>query len=234
MIPHKKQECKIISKQQKYGQLQKLKWYCEICQHQCNDERSFREHVQCQKHRIMMSHFRANSDSILRSNSFVFESVFMSCLKNQFPTREVSANVVYTQVIRDKKHVHLNSTYWDSVHGFCKHLANNGKITMRETERGPVIKYIPKDIDDTVDEATIKQFEDQKVAELEREKKIVNKMLQNTTAVPQRSTIYVEPQKVDVLIVKEVKKTEKKVSSLFSKVSRPKKKEELEEENDKK
>lgn len=230
MIPQKKQECKIISKQQKYGQLQKLKWYCEICQHQCNDERSFREHVQCQKHRIMMSHFRANSDSILRSNSFVFEKVFMSCLKNQFPSREVSANTVYTQVIRDKKHVHLNSTYWDSVHGFCIHLANNGKITLRETERGPIIKYIPKDDNDAIDESQVRQIEEIKVAELERERNIINKMLQNTTVMPQRSTTYIEPQKIDAHIVKEVKKSEKKVSSLFSKVSRPKTKEELEKE----
>ncbi|OHS95129.1 hypothetical protein TRFO_38648 [Tritrichomonas foetus] len=221
-------ECKIISKKSKYGQLQKLKWYCEICQHQCNDEHSFRHHVQCEKHRIMMSHFRANSQSILRQNSHIFECVFMDCLRRQYPNREVSANTVYTQVIRDKKHVHLNSTFWDSVHGFCRHLANNGKIEIRETERGPMIKYIAKDSDNLVDESLIETFEQQKVAEIQREKEIVKKMLQTKSNETQSKDIeFVEPQKIDSVVVKDVKKTEKKVSSLFSVASRPKVKEDI-------
>lgn len=227
MIPKRQQECKIISRKSRYGQLQKLKWYCEICQHQCNDERSFQEHVKCSKHRIMMSHFRANKESILRQNSYIFESVFMDCLKSQFNSREVYANIVYCQVIRDKKHVHLNSTYWDSVNGFCRHLQNHNKITMRMTERGPIIKYIPKEGDGIVDTETLKPFEPLNVAELEREKAIVNKLVQNASNNVHKNHEYIEPQSVDAVIVKDVKKTEKNVSSLFSKISRPKTKQEF-------
>ena len=234
MIKKSQQECKIISKKMKYGQLQKLKWYCQICEHQCNNEQAYRQHVQSEKHRIMMQHFRSNRESILKANSQTFESVFMDCLRRRFPRKEVWANLVYTQVIRDKKHVHLNSTYWDSLHGFCQHLANNGKVLIRMTERGVYIKYNGKEDENLDDEELMEKFERQKVHELEREKNIVKKMLESSTNNSIKKDeqimkpIFIEPQDVNTKIVKDVKKTEKKVSSLFSKVSRPKKKEEIE------
>ena len=135
-------EAKYISKKIKYGKLQKLKWYCSICNHQCNDSISFRIHVQTEKHRMMMSEFRNSSNSILESNSKLFEAEFLNVLKSSFPNKEVRANTVYIQVIKDKNHIHMNSTKWESLRGFCENLKIKNKIEMKMTETGPIIKLI--------------------------------------------------------------------------------------------
>ena len=113
-------------------------------------------------------------------------------------------------------------------------MANNGKVLIRMTERGVYIKYNGKEDENLDDEELMEKFERQKVHELEREKNIVKKMLESSTNNSIKKDeqimkpIFIEPQDVNTKIVKDVKKTEKKVSSLFSKVSRPKKKEEIE------
>lgn len=207
-------EHKIISKKLKYGRLQKLKWYCEICQHQCNNEQSFRQHVQSDKHRVMMSHFRANSNKILMSNSTAFKNTFLDVLRRMFPNREVAANVVYIQVIKDKNHVHMNSTIWESLHGFCNHLYNHGIIDMRMTERGPIIKYKGKESQDLQKE----NIEKQSNIEFERENKIIQEILNNQSQQEnkQEVPIQVEEQKVDTIIQVNKKQQNKKVSTLFS------------------
>ena len=205
----------------KYGQLQKLKWYCEICQHQCNDERSFKQHVQSDKHRIMMAHFRANSSSILRSNSNAFKSTFMDVLKRLFPNKEVPANTVYIHVIKDKKHTHMNSTYWESLRGFCCYLRDHGLIQMRMTERGPMIKYIGKESKTLEEDAQKEKIGMQNSIELEREKSIVQRMLQQNTEQTQAQET-VEEQDVDAVVSVEKKVKTKEVAPLFAQVARPK------------
>lgn len=211
-------EHKIISKKLKYGRLQKLKWYCEICQHQCNNEQSFRQHVQSDKHRVMMSHFRANSNKILMSNSTAFKNTFLDVLRRMFPNREVAANVVYIQVIKDKNHVHMNSTIWESLHGFCNHLYNHGIIDMRMTERGPIIKYKGKESQELEEDLQKENIEKQSNIEFERENKIIQEILNNQSQQEnkQEVPIQVEEQKVDTIIQVNKKQQNKKVSTLFS------------------
>ena len=211
----KKTEAKLIAKKIKYGHLQKLKWYCEICRHQCNDEQSYKQHVQSEKHRMMMAHFRANSGSILKSNSQVFESTFINVLKNRFPNREVAANIVYTQVIRDKNHVHMNSTHWESLNGFCYHLEKVGKIRLRMSERGPMIKYIDQKAELELDQK--KEIERIKQLEANRERETVEMMLQKEprTKPKHEQVENVDVQRVDVVIKPGKEKKERTLTSLF-------------------
>jgi DNA/RNA-binding protein KIN17 len=202
-------EAKLLAKKMKYGHLQKLKWYCEICQHQCNDEQSYRQHVQCEKHRLMMVHFRAHRGSILGSNSAVFERTFMDVLRRRFPNREVPANIVYTQVIRDKNHVHMNATYWESVHGFCIHLENHGKIKMRMTERGPMIRWVNPEEGEAP------------APEPKREQEIVEALLQQ--APPKREAEQeMESCEVEAQIVVEKKNRNPAIAAVFAAAARPK------------
>jgi DNA/RNA-binding protein KIN17 len=206
-------EPKLIAKKMKYGRLQKLKWYCEICQHQSNDEQSYRQHVQCEKHRLMMVHFRANRDSILQSNSHIFECTFMDILRRRFPNREVPANIVYTQVIRDKNHVHMNATRWESVHGFCMHLEQAGKIRLRMTERGPMIRNIDRETESDLGETV-------RAKSTDRDKAVIAEMLVRTPVVlPEREIVEEIP--VNDVIKIEKKAIAAKISPLFGNVARP-------------
>ena len=221
-----KSEAKIIAKKAKYGPLQKLKWYCEICRHQSNDEQSYRQHVQSERHRMMMTHFRANSASIIKNNSAAFESTFMDVLRRRFPNREVPANIVYTQVIRDKNHVHMNSTRWESVHGFCCHLERTGKITMRMTERGPMIRYVNREAE--FEQSQQREIERVKSAETERERELVALMLKKQIQPEQDDTPALEAQHVDVVIKPENVKKDRKIAPLFAGATRAKPKAESE------
>lgn len=216
-------EARAIAKKMKYGHLQKLKWYCEICQHQCNDEQSYRQHVQCEKHRGLMLHFKANSASILKQNSYNFECTFMNVLKRMFSNREVLANVVYTQVIRDKKHVHMNSTYWESVHGFCCHLEKTGKITMRMTERGPMIRYVQAE--EVIMAKEKKECEMIRQMQIEREREVLEAMTRQSMEVqepPRAPAASVEVQPIEVTIKAGNRSSGTKVASIFGGSCRPK------------
>lgn len=163
-----------------------------------------------------MIHFRANSASIIRNNSSAFESTFLDVLRRRFPNREVPANVVYTQVIRDKNHVHMNSTRWESVHGFCCHLERTGRIRMRMTERGPMIKYVDGAAE--LELSQQKEVERVRAAGAEREREVVERMLQRTSepSPSREDERTLEAQPVDVTIKTGVVRKEKKVASLFS------------------
>ncbi|KAH0790896.1 DNA/RNA-binding protein KIN17 [Histomonas meleagridis] len=168
-----------------------------------------------------MAHFRANSSSILRSNSNAFKSTFLDVLRRLFPNKEVPANTVYIHVIKDKKHTHMNSTYWESLRGFCCHLRDHGLIQMRMTERGPMIKYLGKESKTVEEDAQKEKIGLQNSIELERERSIVQRMLQQGTVQTQEKET-VEEQDVDTVINVEKKAQPKKVASLFSQFSRPK------------
>jgi DNA/RNA-binding protein KIN17 len=212
-------EAKTLGKKMKYGRLQKLKWYCELCQHQSNDVQSYRQHVQSDKHRLMMVHFRANSGTILHSNSAAFERTFVDVLRTRFPNREIPANIVYTQVIRDKKHVHMNSTRWESVHGFCMHLERKGTIRLRMTERGPMIRYIkPEDDADAVASA-VEQL--QAVRDVEA---VRRRLAEAPTRIEHQDGM-IESIPVEAVVKVEKKTVKADVAPLFASAARPRKRE---------
>lgn len=141
----------------------------------------------------------------------------MDILRRRYPNREINANIVYTQLISDKNHVHMNSTRWESVRGFCTHLEQIGKIKMRWTERGAMITYIDK----TAEQSRIQQ-EQRKALESKQEHELVQKMLEQQPQAKPEPTKVVEVKPVDAVIQTEVQVQEKKANPLFSRVSRPK------------
>lgn len=60
----------------------------------------------------------------------------MDILRRQYGTKRVKANQVYQDYIKDKDHVHMNSTKWLSLTGFIHYLAKVGKARIDETEKG--------------------------------------------------------------------------------------------------
>ncbi|KAL0237993.1 hypothetical protein GEMRC1_012467 [Eukaryota sp. GEM-RC1] len=110
--------------------LQKLKFYCQVCEKQCKDANAFDNHCQSESHIRNMELFSQNQDKQISDYSTQFETSFLTALRGNFGTKKVDANHVYNLLIRDKSHVHLNSTRWTSLSGFLQSMARAGKVVI--------------------------------------------------------------------------------------------------------
>lgn len=122
--------------------LQKLRWYCQMCQKQCRDENGMKCHMRSEGHIRQMRVFAENPDHILSDFSKEFEKTFLDVLSHRHGTKRIQANQVYKEYIADKHHVHMNSTQWTSLTGFIKYLGKEGRVICDETEKGWYITYI--------------------------------------------------------------------------------------------
>jgi DNA/RNA-binding protein KIN17 len=136
---------KSIAKRMKAAGLQKLRWYCQLCEKQCRDENGFKCHTMSEGHLRMMRVFAENSHSMLDEYSRDFEKTYMQILSHRHSTKRVNANQIYQEMIADKHHIHMNATVWTTLSGFCKYLGKEGKAIVEETEKGWFIQYIERD-----------------------------------------------------------------------------------------
>lgn len=116
-----------------------------MCQKQCRDENGFKCHINTEAHQRQMLLFGQNSNSFTYEFSKDFFNSFMDILKRQFGTKRVKANKVYQQVIAHKDHVHMNSTRWHTLTGFCQWLGKSGICVVDLIEDEWWITYIDRD-----------------------------------------------------------------------------------------
>uniref|UniRef100_A0A7S1FQE7 C2H2-type domain-containing protein n=1 Tax=Corethron hystrix TaxID=216773 RepID=A0A7S1FQE7_9STRA len=101
---------KDIANRSKAKGLQRLRWYCQMCSKQCRDENGMKCHMMSDSHLRMMAIFSQNAGTIVEDFSKQFEGIYLDTLRRCHGTKRVSANNIYQEVIRDKHHVHMNST----------------------------------------------------------------------------------------------------------------------------
>ena len=125
--------------------LQKLKFYCQMCEKQCRDANGFKCHLTSENHLRQMKIFSDNAGGNLDGFSKEFEKTYMQTLRMRHGTKLVNANNVYQEVISDKQHIHMNATHWSSLTEFVQYLGKTGKCVVEETERGWFVSYIERD-----------------------------------------------------------------------------------------
>jgi len=138
---------KWISNRIKSKGLQKLRWYCQMCEKQCRDENGFKCHTMSESHQRQLLLFGENPENYLSDYSKQFEKGYTDILKRQYPDKRVHANVVYQQYIAFKEHIHMNSTCWVTLTSFVKHLGRTGKCVVDETEKGWFVTWVEKDME---------------------------------------------------------------------------------------
>lgn len=126
--------------------LQKLKYFCQMCEKQCRDANGFKCHLTSESHLRQMKIFSDNAGGILDKYSKEFESSYMQTLRMRHGTKKVNANNVYQEVISDKQHIHMNATHWTTLSDFVQYLGKCGKCVVEETERGWDVQYIERDV----------------------------------------------------------------------------------------
>nr|XP_043636135.1 KIN17-like protein [Erigeron canadensis] len=136
---------KAIANRIKAKGLQKLRWYCQMCQKQCRDENGFKCHCMSESHQRQMEVFGQNPHRIVEGYSEEFESMFLEHMKRSHRFSRVAATVVYNEYINDRHHVHMNSTQWATLTEFVKYLGKTGKCKVEETSKGWFMTYIDRD-----------------------------------------------------------------------------------------
>lgn len=136
---------KAIANRIKAKGLQKLRWYCQMCQKQCRDENGFKCHCMSESHQRQMQIFGQNPTRIVEGYSEEFENLFLEHMKRSHRFSRVAATVVYNEYINDRHHVHMNSTEWATLTEFVKYLGRTGKCKVEETPKGWFITYIDRD-----------------------------------------------------------------------------------------
>jgi DNA/RNA-binding protein KIN17 len=148
---------KDLGKRIKAKGLQKLKFYCQMCEKQCRDANGFKCHLTSESHLRQMKIFSENAQTFMDRYSKEFEKIFLDTLRMRHSTARVNANNVYQEVIRDKSHIHMNATIWATLTDFCKYLGKTGKCVVEETERGWFITYVERDVSKLEREERLRQ-----------------------------------------------------------------------------
>ncbi|XP_053680459.1 DNA/RNA-binding protein KIN17 [Anopheles nili] len=136
---------KYLANKMKAKGLQKLRWYCQMCEKQCRDENGFKCHTMSESHQRQILLFADNAGRFIDSFSSEFLTGYLQILRRQFGTKRVAANKVYQEYIADRHHLHMNATKWHSLSDFVKFLGRNGHCVVDETDKGWFITYIDRD-----------------------------------------------------------------------------------------
>lgn len=120
---------KYASKKLKASGLQKLKFYCQICEKQCRDANGFKNHLSSPSHLGRIENIGSGGKNVVEQYSQQFKSEFIRLLRINHGTKKINANKFYQEYIfNDRDHVHMNSTKWTSLTTFVKHLGQSGIV----------------------------------------------------------------------------------------------------------
>ncbi|XP_048566734.1 KIN17-like protein [Triticum urartu] len=139
-----KSELKAMANRMKAKGLQKLRWYCQMCEKQCRDENGFRCHCSSESHQRQMAVFGQAPDRAVERFSGEFLEAFLALLRHGHRGSRVAATVVYNQLVADRRHVHMNSTRWATLTEFVQFLGRQGLATVEHTPKGWFIAYVDR------------------------------------------------------------------------------------------
>lgn len=177
---------KAIANRIKAKGLQKLRWYCQMCQKQCRDENGFKCHCMSESHQRQMEVFGQNPDRVVEGYSEEFEEQFLEHVKRTHRFSRVAATVVYNEYIANRHHVHMNSTSWATLTDFIKYLGRTGKCKIDETPKGWFMTYIDREPETLLKESLKNKRQRADVADEERQERVIAEQIERAakTAKP--------------------------------------------------
>ncbi|KAK3325303.1 domain of Kin17 curved DNA-binding protein-domain-containing protein [Apodospora peruviana] len=133
---------KHLSNQMKSRGLNRLRWYCQICEKSCRDENGYKMHCQSPSHTRKALEAGQNFKGLQEDFSKEFKDQFLSLLRTSHGEKEIHANKFYQEVIAQRDHTHLNATKWHSLTEFVKYLGRESLCRVKEKEDGLFIAWI--------------------------------------------------------------------------------------------
>lgn len=126
------------------GRLKKLKWYCQVCQHQSSDENGFKNHLASEGHIHKMALFSTNPEARVAEYSQAFENEMLKLIRSMFSGKRTPINIIYGEYIKDPHRVHMNATRWVSLNGFFRSLQKRGIVELEPFAESFFVTYTPK------------------------------------------------------------------------------------------
>ncbi|KAI1103251.1 domain of Kin17 curved DNA-binding protein-domain-containing protein [Jackrogersella minutella] len=133
---------KYLANKLKSKGLQRLRWYCQICEKQCRDANGFKMHTQSESHTRKMVLVGEDPKKYIDEFSNDFMKDFLQLLKTSHGEKQVQINHFYQTYIANKEHIHMNATKWHSLTEFAKHLGREGLCRVEENEKGIHIAWV--------------------------------------------------------------------------------------------
>ncbi|QEU58565.1 Rts2 [Kluyveromyces lactis] len=176
-----------LNKQMKMRGLQKLRFYCQICQKQCRDENGFKSHSKSPSHLQKLSKVTHKD---IEEYTVQFEKDFLRLLRLMHGEKKVEANKFYNEFIQDKDHVHMNATRFTSLARFIQHLSQEGKVRIHgideltsDTDPGRfMISYIDSSSANMIRKKQIESLKQAERSEQEIKLRLLEKQIEKANA----------------------------------------------------
>ena len=178
---------KYIANKMKAKGLQRLRWYCQICEKQCRDENGFKQHTQSEGHVRAMLMVGEDPKKFINDYSNQFQRDFLQLLKTSHGEKKVHLNNFYQEYIRDKEHIHMNATKWPSLTEFAKHLGREGICRVEEGERGLEVSFIDDSPDAIRRREDVKRKEKQMKGDEDMEAKMLERQIKQAREAAERA-----------------------------------------------
>lgn len=168
---------KYLNNKLKSKGLQRLRWYCQICEKQCRDENGFKCHTQAESH--VRNALLVGEDPRKHISDFSnqFQRDFLQLLRTSHVEKAVQINRFYQNYIANKEHIHMNATRWPSLTEFAKHLGREGLCRVEDTDKGLQIAWIDNSPEALRRQDAIRKKERQDKGDEEREQKMIREQI---------------------------------------------------------
>ncbi|KAF9130827.1 hypothetical protein BGW39_002581 [Mortierella sp. 14UC] len=177
---------KAIGNRIKAKGLQKLRWYCQICEKQCRDENGFKNHCNSESHQRKILLVAETPEKYLNDYSAEFQKDFMKLLSTRYGTRRVNANLVYQEFISDRTHLHMNATKWATLSEFTMHLGKEGLAVVDETPKGWFMQWVDNSPKTLARQEAILKKERMELDDEQREQRMIQEQIDKALALKQQ------------------------------------------------
>ncbi|KAI9826895.1 MAG: hypothetical protein M1832_005834 [Thelocarpon impressellum] len=168
---------KFLNNKLKSKGLQRLRWYCQVCERQMRDENGFKCHTQSESHVRQMLLVGEDPRKAINDYSAQFQRDFLQLLRTSHGEKKVNVNHFYNEYIANKEHVHMNATRWPSLTEYAKHLGREGICRVEEAERGLTVAWIDNSPEALRRQDAIRKKERQDRGDEEREQRLIREQV---------------------------------------------------------
>ncbi|KAL8796055.1 MAG: hypothetical protein Q9195_001631 [Heterodermia aff. obscurata] len=174
---------KYLNNKLKSKGLQRLRWYCQVCEKQTRDENGFKCHTQSESHVRQMLLIGEDPRKHISSFSNDFQRDFLQLLRTAHGEKKVHINHFYQEYISNKEHVHMNATRWPSLTEFAKHLGREGICRVEDVEgKGLHIAWIDNSPEALRRQDAIRKKERMDRGDEEREQRLIREQIERAEA----------------------------------------------------
>lgn len=173
---------KDIANRMKSRGLQKLAFYCQVCEKQMRDQNGFKQHCASEAHVRMMLLVGQNPNRAISDYSQQFKNDFLQLLRTSHGEKRVQANHFYQQYIQHKSHIHMNGTHWKTLSEFVKSLGRDGICRVEDGDEGLFVSWIDNSPEALKRQAAIMKKDRQQKGDEQRANQLIAEQIRNATA----------------------------------------------------